>query len=280
MDIQRFFHDKLYAELKQYEEEGNSYASSMLREFLDTCRPRLEPLGSKHSRFHKSRYDSSLRNECNAILKHGPRVGQTCNRILDPGCSTCHFHGNVREPTNCNYEELYKIWECMEREVAPLMCRARALQLPDPSEEQDCDTCDEGKWCEKHIIGYSDLCQSMKDTLGKTNYISLDILKLVSEFLPEKIPCRVKLTFIVSGTDHEGYCSGAESEEIEPFSHTYLRVVDLALDQDLTDVSFLSQFDHIHNGCTTGGSGYCSGESIQTHKCVQCRVIRLNPSGV
>lgn len=74
-----------------------------------------------------------------------------------------------------------------------------------------------------------------------------------------------KISFWVTGTDHSGYCSGNEGEEIEPYSLTKFVKVDRAKDSVVCDskgnisVESLNLFSDYHSGCTSGGSGYCNG---------------------
>ena len=58
--------------------------------------------------------------------------------------------------------------------------------------------------------------------------------------------------FKVSGTDHCGYCSGQEGDEIRPYYEfkNIKKQLPITNIEDFTDMSM---------GCTAGGSGYCSG---------------------
>ncbi len=68
-------------------------------------------------------------------------------------------------------------------------------------------------------------------------------------------PRFLRITWRVSGTDHDGYCSGQDGGyDIEPYEETeIIENVDkgIALDD-------LAQFDFFEGGCTsTSGSGCC-----------------------
>lgn len=53
--------------------------------------------------------------------------------------------------------------------------------------------------------------------------------------------------FKVTGYDHDGYCSGAEGSEIDPyFKYDFFEKIEYIMDDQ-------------HHGCTSGGSGYCHG---------------------
>lgn len=61
--------------------------------------------------------------------------------------------------------------------------------------------------------------------------------------------------FRVVGTDHCGYCSGAEADEEEDFK---IQVKTKTIER-YTQVKTLRDFNFTHEGCSSGGSGYCRG---------------------
>lgn len=72
----------------------------------------------------------------------------------------------------------------------------------------------------------------------------------------------------VMGTDHDGYCSGAEGDAIEPYVTIEYKYGD---DKDVD-----GNFSYSSPGCTTDGSGYCHGceqeyEAIAVDSCAGTR---------
>jgi hypothetical protein len=65
---------------------------------------------------------------------------------------------------------------------------------------------------------------------------------------------KVKITYKITGKTHDGYCSGADSDDYEENINDSLEIVTW-IPKDGT----LPEMDYRINGCNTHGSGYCRG---------------------
>jgi hypothetical protein len=79
----------------------------------------------------------------------------------------------------------------------------------------------------------------------------------------------LEVAYSVTGTDHDGYCSGEENLEIEPDREDIFRftTTDEYFEKHLKDDT--DKFNFTLEGCSSqnlgAGSGYCNGEAEQTY---------------
>jgi hypothetical protein len=88
------------------------------------------------------------------------------------------------------------------------------------------------------------------------NNIKIDFLFQNQYFSLKTNMCTIiyKVSYHVVGTDHCGYCSGAEADnnDIVDFYTTKKRPMK-------TRISDIKELNYVKRGCTSGGSGYCCG---------------------
>lgn len=105
-----------------------------------------------------------------------------------------------------------------------------------------------------------------------------DIVQLILHYC---YPKSLYITYRVTGTDHCGYCSGAEGDDIEPYetSECCLNENYIPYSQFDMDGYFISdnleKFNYTNWGCTSGGSGYCEN-CQQEYQAISVELVEPN----
>jgi len=113
----------------------------------------------------------------------------------------------------------------------------------------------------------------------KTLLLSVSYDDIINIILNYTYPNSVYVTYRVTGTDHDGWCSGAEGDDIEPYETSegtlnehYVPYSRFDMDGYLNP-NDLHMFDYENPGCTSGGSGYCEN-CQQTYEAISVELFK------
>ena len=217
-------------------------------------------------------YMERFKHTCNVPIKHS-RFPSLCARPLD-GKGVCAIHrklpdGRPRNAVNLRddqFESYYNNnWTSQKLAVIDSVCVTRNVE--------DCKECKTRNFCIQHTIGYGPIFDSFRSSMSSSGDFDHNLLDIVGDYVT--VECNVSVSFKVEGTDHCGWCTDAENDEIEPYTMRKIIKVRVPLSQKFNDPNFMRTLNYYNSGCTSGGSGMCEGEAFQTYTCVDCFPVRV-----
>lgn len=95
-----------------------------------------------------------------------------------------------------------------------------------------------------------------------------------------KMSTNVRVTYLVTGTGHDGYCSGAENEELDPYYEVETQAIENPLSDFQDDILPRDKYPSSivarkEEGCQVEhGSRYCDGEAVRYHTPIKVELIQ------
>ena len=170
-----------------------------------------------------AKYSLSVNDTCNHIFASGKNKGHACSSNINIGI---FVRNNMYAFGFCNRHKHYHSFDVKVIEFLLL----KSYEKRKIKEKED-------------------------EKLRERNAILDQIAHRKRQSESVHLPCNsftYDVLFLVVGTDHHGYCSGAEIEDV---NEDQMRV----MKKDY-DVKSLKDFNFFERGCSTGGSGYCGTE--------------------
>lgn len=251
------FEKLLLSERENMERIGNDLGAKIIDELIQQAHLSLD----------------HLNYTCRAPIKH-TKIPTVCGRPLSRGICQIHgkLSGDLNSPSHLEtlrdqqFEYYYTKWESQKFTMTDSAHSGKT--------REDCKQCMNGKFCQKHTIGYSIVLDSIRSSMNSSGNFDDNLLDIVQEYIT--VDCNLVVSFKVEGTSHCGWCTDAENEEFEPYTMKKTINIRTALSQKFNDPNFMRALNYQNSGCTTGGSGMCEGEAFQTYTCIKCFPVRIN----